>query len=89
MLWAFSVAYHFWCLSLEFDGFFLNRKYTLGALSFRRSVAHPEPPTPSSSNEVMQVEASRGSNSDPPQRDVVGDTPSAPVSSDVAVLKDE
>jgi hypothetical protein len=65
MSWAFSVAYHFLCLSLEFNSF-LNRKCTLEALSFRGSAAWPEPPTPSSSCEAVRVEVSRGPNSDPP-----------------------
>jgi hypothetical protein len=38
MPWAISVAYHFLCLSFEFDSF-LNRKHTLGDLSFHRSTA--------------------------------------------------
>jgi hypothetical protein len=61
----------------------------LGAMSFHRSAARPEPSTPSSSSEAARVEASRGSDSDPPQRAVVGDTPSAPGSYDVVVLGDQ
>jgi hypothetical protein len=57
MPWAISIFYHLLCLSWEFDSF-LNRKHTLGALSFHRSVARPEPSTPSSSSEAAQVEAS-------------------------------
>jgi hypothetical protein len=43
----------------------LNRKRTLGALSFHRSMARPEPSTPSYSSETMWVETSRGPNSSP------------------------
>jgi hypothetical protein len=45
---------------------FLNRIHTLGALSFRHSMARPEPPMPSSPREAVRVEALRGPNSDPP-----------------------
>jgi hypothetical protein len=61
----------------------------LGALSFHRSAARLEPSTPSSSSEAAQVEASRGPDSDPTRRSVVGDTPSILGSSDVAALGDE
>jgi hypothetical protein len=88
MLWAFSAAYHFLCLSLEFDGF-LNRKHTLRALSVRRSVVHLEPPTPSSSSEDAWVEASRGPDTVPPWVAIVGDIPSTLGSSDVVVLRNE
>jgi lysozyme family protein len=65
MPWAFFAAYHFLCLSMEFNSF-LNRIHTLGALSFRHSMARPEPPMPSSPREAVRVEALRGPNSDPP-----------------------
>jgi hypothetical protein len=84
MPWAFPTAYHFMWLRLEFDGF-LNRKHTLGALSFRHSVGQPEPLTPSSASEAMRVEALRGPDSNPPRRAVMGDTPSTPGSPDVVV----
>jgi hypothetical protein len=61
----------------------------LGALSFHRSMAQPEPPTPSSSSETARVEASRGPNSDPPWRAVMGDISSTPRCSDVLVLGNE
>jgi hypothetical protein len=61
----------------------------LGALSFRHSVARIEPPMPLSPNEAAWVGASRGCISDQPWRDVMGDTPSALRSSDVAVLGDK
>jgi hypothetical protein len=68
---------------------FWNGKGNLGALSFRRLVAQPKPPTPSSSSKAALVEASRGPDSDPPQRAIMGDTPSALRSSDVVVLGNE
>jgi hypothetical protein len=82
--WAFPTAYHFMWLSLEFDGF-LNRKHTLGALSFHRSVGQPEPLTPSSASGATRVETLRGLDSDPPRRAILGDTPSAPGSPGVVV----
>jgi hypothetical protein len=75
-------------LEREFDSF-LNRKHTMGALSFHRSVARPKPPSPSSSCEATRVEASRGPDSEPPQRVIVGDLSSAPRSSDVVVLEND
>jgi hypothetical protein len=88
MLCAFSAAYHFLCLSLEFDGL-LNRKHTLGALSFHRSTARPKPPTPSASSKATRVKALRGPDSDLPQRAVVGDISSTARSPDVVVLGNE
>jgi hypothetical protein len=67
----------------------LDRKHTLGALSFRHSVTQLEPPTPSSSRDTTQAEASRGPNSDPPRIAAMSDTPPAPGSSDVVVLRNE
>jgi hypothetical protein len=67
----------------------LNRKCTLGALSFHRSMAQPEPPIPSSPSEIVWVETLRGPDPSLSWKATVGDIPSAPGSSDVVVLGSE
>jgi hypothetical protein len=72
----------------HFDGFFLNRKHTLGVLNFRHSMTRPEPPTPLSSSETARVGASGRPDSSSPREVIAGDVPPTPGPLDAMVLGD-
>jgi hypothetical protein len=72
----------------HFDGFFLNRKHTLGVLNFRRSMTRPEPPTSLSSSETARVGALGRPDSISPREVVTGDVPPTHGPLDTTVLGD-